>query len=247
MRRHLRFANVIAGLCLFIVLGGVSWAASSINGSTIKKNSIPLNRLKGKLPAGAAGPAGVRGVTGTAGAKGETGAAGSPGAAGQPGTAGAAGAVGAKGATGTTGTAGANGAGIAANVRSSGPVNAPEAAGTTAPIALTGASWTQTETETDQLVGLVQFTRPAGCGVSNSPEVELHYGSQVVATAAESSGPGPSMVPVTTVRSFVWSFDFLASDGMEHSRTLSARVGEDTCPAGAWSIDGVVVDVTRAR
>jgi hypothetical protein len=42
---HFR-ANVVAYLALFVALGGGAYAASHINGKTIKKGSIPGNRLK---------------------------------------------------------------------------------------------------------------------------------------------------------------------------------------------------------
>ena len=87
MRRHLTYSNVIATLALFIALGGTSYAAvkitsrnvvdGSLTGKDIKKRSVQLNRLKGRLPAG---PQGVKGDAGAPGrepgAKGDTGAAG---------------------------------------------------------------------------------------------------------------------------------------------------------------------------
>jgi hypothetical protein len=47
LRTRLTYANVVATLALFIALGGTSVAASSlINGSKIKRGSIPGDRLK---------------------------------------------------------------------------------------------------------------------------------------------------------------------------------------------------------
>ncbi|MFN8114454.1 MAG: hypothetical protein U0R51_14795 [Solirubrobacterales bacterium] len=46
MRTRLTYANVMATLALFVALGGGAYAAAKINGSSIKKNSIPSNRLK---------------------------------------------------------------------------------------------------------------------------------------------------------------------------------------------------------
>lgn len=43
---HLTYANVMATLAVFIVLGGVGYAAATINGKDIKKHSEPGNRLK---------------------------------------------------------------------------------------------------------------------------------------------------------------------------------------------------------
>jgi hypothetical protein len=84
MGRHLTYSNVIATFALFIALGGTSYAAikitgrnvtnGSLTGKDIKKRSVPLNRLKGRLPAGAHG---LQGDPGAMGDKGEPGAAGS--------------------------------------------------------------------------------------------------------------------------------------------------------------------------
>jgi hypothetical protein len=46
LRGTLTYANVVSTLCLFLLLGGTVYAASKINGKTIKVNSIPGNRLK---------------------------------------------------------------------------------------------------------------------------------------------------------------------------------------------------------
>ncbi|MFL5844628.1 MAG: hypothetical protein ACJ762_08045 [Solirubrobacteraceae bacterium] len=85
-----RFANVISLLALVVALGGSAYAAlrvtgknvadGSLTGADIKKRSVPVNRLKGKLPAGAAGAAGAAGPKGETGAKGDTGPAGPAGA-----------------------------------------------------------------------------------------------------------------------------------------------------------------------
>jgi hypothetical protein len=47
IRSHLTFANVIAVVALFLALGGSVYAAGKLNGKTIKRNSLPGNRLKG--------------------------------------------------------------------------------------------------------------------------------------------------------------------------------------------------------
>jgi hypothetical protein len=46
LRPRLTFANVVSVLALFVALGGGAYAAATIDGSTIKKNSIPGNRLQ---------------------------------------------------------------------------------------------------------------------------------------------------------------------------------------------------------
>ncbi|HVQ58264.1 MAG TPA: hypothetical protein VMS60_05075 [Solirubrobacterales bacterium] len=45
MKPKLTFANVVALVALFISLGGTVYAAAKINGKTIRKESIPANRL----------------------------------------------------------------------------------------------------------------------------------------------------------------------------------------------------------
>jgi hypothetical protein len=77
MRRHLSYANIMATIAVFIALGGASYAAirvtgkdvvnRSLTGKDIKKKSVKLNRLKGKLPPGPAGPAGAKGDKGDPG------------------------------------------------------------------------------------------------------------------------------------------------------------------------------------
>ena len=46
LRERLTFANVMSVIAVFIALGGVGYAATKINGKTIKRASIPGNRLK---------------------------------------------------------------------------------------------------------------------------------------------------------------------------------------------------------
>lgn len=47
MRRHLTFANVVACIALFVALGGSAVAAKSmIDGSQVRKGSLPADRLK---------------------------------------------------------------------------------------------------------------------------------------------------------------------------------------------------------
>lgn len=46
LRRHLTYANVMASIAVFVALGGVSYAAATINGSKIVKQSIGAGKLK---------------------------------------------------------------------------------------------------------------------------------------------------------------------------------------------------------
>lgn len=43
---RLTYANVVSTLCLFIVLGGGAYAATQIDGSQLKKRSVPGDRVK---------------------------------------------------------------------------------------------------------------------------------------------------------------------------------------------------------
>jgi hypothetical protein len=53
LRDRLTYANVMATIAVFIALGGSAYAASKINGKTIKIKSIPGNRLKPNTVTGA--------------------------------------------------------------------------------------------------------------------------------------------------------------------------------------------------
>lgn len=46
LRRHLTYANVMASVAVFLALGGVSYAAATINGNTIVNYSIGAGKLK---------------------------------------------------------------------------------------------------------------------------------------------------------------------------------------------------------
>jgi hypothetical protein len=53
VKRRLSFANIVAVIALFLALGGTVYAAGKLNGKTIKRSSIPGNRLKGDSVTGA--------------------------------------------------------------------------------------------------------------------------------------------------------------------------------------------------
>jgi hypothetical protein len=73
----LTFANVMSVIAVFIAIGGTSYAAlkisgddvvnGSLTGKDIKKKSVAVNRLSGKLPAGPKGDTGATGETGPPG------------------------------------------------------------------------------------------------------------------------------------------------------------------------------------
>lgn len=67
VRRRMTFSNVISMIALFAVIGGGAYAANKISGKKIKKDSIPINRLKGDLPEGPKGDPGEPGQDGADG------------------------------------------------------------------------------------------------------------------------------------------------------------------------------------
>jgi hypothetical protein len=106
LSRRLTYANVIATVCLFVVLGGSSVAAPArdaasklITGKQVKDSSLTTTDIKngsllpadfkpGQLPAGPQGPPGPaapKGDSGPKGPQGDNGPAGSPGADGKDG------------------------------------------------------------------------------------------------------------------------------------------------------------------
>lgn len=99
LRQHLSYANVVSTLCLFILLGGTSYAALKITGKNVVPETLTSRHIKngsllakdfkkGQLPAalaGAPGAAGAPGVNGMAGANGAPGATGPIGATGATG------------------------------------------------------------------------------------------------------------------------------------------------------------------
>ena len=110
LRPHLTYANVISTLCLFIVLGGTSYAVAtgSIDSRAIKNNAVRSKDIRnndvrstdvrdgallaedfkpGQLPVGPQGPPGAQGLQGAQGPKGDKGDPGETGNTGAPGTA----------------------------------------------------------------------------------------------------------------------------------------------------------------
>jgi hypothetical protein len=94
LRTRLTYANVVSTLCLFIVLGGGAYAATTITGKNVKNSSLTGTDVKnssltgvdvkngsllaadfgdGQLPAGPPGPKGDNGAPGAKGDKGDEG------------------------------------------------------------------------------------------------------------------------------------------------------------------------------
>jgi hypothetical protein len=100
--RFLSYSNVVSTICLFVVLGGSAYAATTITSKQVKNNSLTSADIKngtltkrdfkkGQLPGAAApqdqapGPQGAPGQPGQAGAPGADGAPGAQGPKGDPG------------------------------------------------------------------------------------------------------------------------------------------------------------------
>jgi hypothetical protein len=79
-------ATVISVVALFVSLGSGAYAATSIDGHTIKNHSIPANKLTRSAITALHGARGARGATGSQGATGPQGAQGAQGAPGTNGT-----------------------------------------------------------------------------------------------------------------------------------------------------------------
>jgi hypothetical protein len=116
---HLTYANVVSTICMFVVLSGTAYAATtlpfnSVGPAQLKANAVSSAKVQdgsllrkdfraGQLLAGPSGPAGSRGPVGSAGATGATGAQGPAGPPGPQGSVGSTGATGAPGALGPPG------------------------------------------------------------------------------------------------------------------------------------------------
>jgi len=98
---QLSYANVVSTICLFVVLGGTAYAATtlpnnSVGSAQLKANAVTSEKVKdgallrkdfkaGQLLAGPRGPIGAPGAQGTAGPPGPQGSTGAPGAQGPAG------------------------------------------------------------------------------------------------------------------------------------------------------------------
>jgi hypothetical protein len=96
LRSRLTYANVVSTLCLFIVLGGTSYAVVVVTGKNVKDNSLTGKDIKdasllkkdfasGQLPAGPPGPPGPKGDQGAQGPQGGQGLQGEKGGQGDKG------------------------------------------------------------------------------------------------------------------------------------------------------------------
>jgi hypothetical protein len=102
LRQRLTYANVIATLALFLVLGGGAYAATTLSPNSVgtaqlKAEAVTAGKITRKARQQLQGQRGLTGPQGPQGAKGATGAKGAAGARGATGAAGAKGATGADG------------------------------------------------------------------------------------------------------------------------------------------------------
>jgi len=90
MRSALTYSNVVSTLCLFLLLGGVAYAASqlpsnSVGTKQLKNGAVTLKKINKQAQKELKGVSGGPAVPGPAGAKGDPGAAGQDGATGPAG------------------------------------------------------------------------------------------------------------------------------------------------------------------
>lgn len=125
VRRHLSYANVMATFAVFLALGGLSYAATtlpanSVGAKQLKHAAVTAVKVKthsllasnfapGQLPRGPDGPPGSQGLQGPTGPQGPAGPTGQQGPTGSGGPAGPIGPRGFAGPTGATGPPGLSG------------------------------------------------------------------------------------------------------------------------------------------
>jgi hypothetical protein len=91
LRSSLTYSNVVSTICLFLLLGGVAYAASqlpkdSVGTKQLQNGAVTLKKINKKAQSKLRGAVGPKGDPGKEGKKGDKGAKGSPGDPGAPGT-----------------------------------------------------------------------------------------------------------------------------------------------------------------
>lgn len=210
LKTHLTYANVVSSACLFVLLGGVSYAAvtlpagsvgkrqlkngavstpklaaGAVTGSKVRNGSLSRSDFRaGQLPGpGTPGPRGKRGPIGPAGPTGKKGAKGATGA---PGAQGVKGATGAQGLVGPT-----NGWSTDADATLVGP----------SPIAGTALAFTTSQTGKVYAQGSAPLTLTCGSGTC-TVQVSLYLDSTPVPGSMRTfsvAGPGSES---TTIDNF---------------------------------------------
>jgi hypothetical protein len=121
-RRRISFGNVVATLALFIAIGGVSWAATSLPKNSVGKKQLKSNAVvSSKVKNGSLAAGDFKGGQLPAGPRGKQGPVGEQGAQGQPGTPGATTSV----LTGRTSLNGSDSFFSPSGISTSGPTEAP--------------------------------------------------------------------------------------------------------------------------
>ncbi len=111
LRSGLTYSNVVSTLCLFLLLGGVAYAATQVPSNSVgtkqlKNGAVTLQKVSKQTQSQLKGAAGPAGATGAQGPKGDPGSQGEAGPQGPPGDPGAKGETGAAGTPGQQGPAG---------------------------------------------------------------------------------------------------------------------------------------------
>src|SRR4051794_24567430 len=155
LRKHATYANVTATLALTAALGGGAYAAIGADGvlnGCFKKHGGALRLVNAGAKCKSSEKSIAWNQQGPGGANGAQGAQGSAGSPGQNGSAGT------NGTNGTNGTPGAPGSTVKAKASGSGSSGAEN---TPVTIPLTGASWTQTAGNPEQIDATFSWQPPA--------------------------------------------------------------------------------------
>ena len=169
---HLR-GNAVGYLALFVALGGSSYAAVRLTPGSVKSAAIARGAVThAKLARNSVSAANVangalttsdfKAGTFLEGLKGDAGAPGAAGMKGLDGLQGLKGDSGPQGAQGPQGPAGKDGsAAIAAKARLANTVTAPH--GSSTPVPLSNATWTQSAGQINLLAGTITLAVPSSC------------------------------------------------------------------------------------
>ena len=204
---HLSYANVVSTICLFVVLGGTAYAATSLPVNSVGEAQLKANAVSsvkvqdgsllrkdfraGQLLTGQRGPAGPVGATGAPGAQGPAGPVGQQGSVGQ---AGAAGPPGLQGPVGATGAPGAQGPAGPQGIQGLTGANGPQGPAGGFDVGKISYVTSPTGTAVSTTTGLMAFIDaacPAGSKVlSGGFEILSAADVHVVTSKADNAGTG---------------------------------------------------------
>lgn len=248
MRAHLTFANVMSVIALFVALGGVGYAAATlpknsvgtaqikkdaVTGAKVKNSSLTGTDIKNKSLTAADFDGSIQGQQGPQGVRGPTGPQGEPGPPGQlP-------------ADSLVVVNAAKALSTSSAQTISGSQGEPPGFGADLP--LSGASWTQRATETNEVAGgVVDVTWPDNCwngGDFSGVYIEALVDGKIVA----STGAETSEHPGETRTLDFYPGIALFEPGQDTPRTLTVKV-HDACDTGQhFAVGGLRLTVRGTR